>query len=860
MRKRSLIGLLFILFLAHALHGQQKKIDSLKSLLKEYTDVHSLVDTHIGIAFILYDQDIKAGFDESNIAYQLAKDNGYQKGEKKALSLLGFKYYLDGDHAKALDYFRQSDAIDSKVDPVATGYNWTLMGNLYRVKTSYDSAELFYNKAIVILKAANDKLYLSYTYKSIGVIRQTQYRLDEASDYFRQSLELRKVINDKRGLIDSNLILGTLEMSRSKYIEANNYFDVACNLIEEEFSDNVTLKVNCYLNDGMVHHKLGDFAQALTQLFKALNLLKDQNFTYLYGKTSMQIGELYADLAQFDLSLTYYFESLRNFEKLKAQKDISNVLSGIAWVYKGQLNFPLALEFLDKSQKIRESINDEHGLSNCYNVRGLIYFQQKQYDTALKEMDKALMIRRQLNYREGVADVMFNMALVFEEQGDLKKALAYQQESMEMEKEFGSDLGMGISFNGIGELLIRTGDYKGAEEYLNKGLESANKTKSKFLLRDNYFFFSQLFEKKREFEKSLHYRKLYDQVKDSVYVIDNSTKIAEMQALYQLEQKNQEIALQETQLKLQEDQLQQKNTIITSITAGIILTSLLAYITFRYSRSMRKANHDIIEQKEEIQAQSEELIEANETIGQINRNLELKVDERTSELKQAYKELDTFFYRSSHDFRRPLTTFLGLAEVAKVTVKDNNALELFDKVRETALNLDRMLVKLQSISDLGAQQLVYKEVIIEELVRQVFDGFNDAIVSKNIHVTMNVAPDISFYSYPAMVKIIIENLVENAINFCGVADQFVKINVFLRLGELVIEVQDNGQGIKEEYFSRIFDMYFRANLNSKGNGLGLYIVKKSVERLNGHIHFKSTHAQGSTFEVVLPSARAMHLV
>ena len=860
MCKRSFVGALFVFFLSHALFGQQQQLDSLRRVLKETRDLRTLVDIHFEIAFIVYDQDIKMGFEESLLAYKLSREANYLKGEKKALSLIGFKYFLDGDHPMAMNYFRQSEAIDDKVDPVSAGYNWTLMGNLYRVKTAYDSADMYYAKATAILKAANDKVYLSYAYKCIGVLRQLQYRLDDASRFYTRSLQLREEVNNKRGLIDSNIMLGSLEMSRSNYIKANEYFDIACDLIDKGFYDNVALKVSCYLNDGMVHQKLGDFEWAQTQLFKALNLLKDQNFAYLYARTSAEIGELYTERSQFDLALTYYFEALRNFEQLRSKKEMGDVLSGIAWVYKSQLNFSLALDFLARSEKVRESIKDSHGLSNCYNVRGLILFQKKQYAEALGELNRALEIRRKLNYKEGVADVIFNMALVYEEQGDFKKALDYQKESMEMEKAFGSDLGMGTSYNSIGELLIRIGEYSEAEHYLKQGFESASRTKSKLLLKTNYQFFSELFEKKKDFVKSLHYRKLYDEIKDSIYVTVNSTKIAEMQALYQVEQKNQEIALQNAKLSLQEDELARKNIIITSITSGIILTTLLAFITYRYSRNIRKANREITEQKEEIQAQSEELIEANETIGRININLESKVAERTLEVKQAYKELDTFFYRSSHDFRRPLTTFLGLAEVAKITVKDTNALELFDKVRETAMNLDRMLIKLQSISDLGAQQLVYKELFIEELIHQVIHSFRDLIAMKHIRASVHVEPNIVFSSYPAMVKIIIENLIENAIDFCGVDDPFIGISAWIRQGELVIKVKDNGQGIREEYFSRIFDMYFRASQHSKGNGLGLYIVKKSVEKLSGRIDFTSVEARGSSFEVILPSSQTMHVV
>ena len=231
-----------------------------------------------------------------------------------------------------------------------------------------------------------------------------------------------------------------------------------------------------------------------------------------------------------------------------------------------------------------------------------------------------------------------------------------------------------------------------------------------------------------------------------------------------------------------------------------------------------------------------------------------KIGARTLDLRQAYKELDTFFYRSSHDFRRPITTFLGLAEVAKITVKDPNALELFSKVKETATNLDKMLVKLQSISDVGTQQLVYKEVMLKEIVDSVLDGFKNDIAQGNLKVTTSIDLSVSFSSYPAMIRIIIENLVENSIAFASMLDPYIDISAYTMSDNVVIKVQDNGQGIDPALQEKVFDMYFRGNERSKGNGLGLYIVKKAVEKLSGAIELTSSIGGGSTFRIVLPSS------
>ncbi len=191
--------------------------------------------------------------------------------------------------------------------------------------------------------------------------------------------------------------------------------------------------------------------------------------------------------------------------------------------------------------------------------------------------------------------------------------------------------------------------------------------------------------------------------------------------------------------------------------------------------ALSRVNRELSESHEGMASQSEELRESNQIISQLNEGLEEKVKERTEKLQQAFKELDTFFYRSSHDFRRPLTTFMGLTEVAKITVKDANALDLFQKVKETAVNLDRMLVKLQSISDVGADQFIYKIVSLPNIFSTTCDTFKEVLQQKRIKVLMEIDEIPNFSSFPAFLKIIADNLVENSIHFCGLKSLLSKL-------------------------------------------------------------------------------------
>jgi signal transduction histidine kinase len=402
--------------------------------------------------------------------------------------------------------------------------------------------------------------------------------------------------------------------------------------------------------------------------------------------------------------------------------------------------------------------------------------------------------------------------------------------------------------------------YDSARYFLQEGAAIAEETRSLRLRMDNAFFWSELFEVRGDTKKALEWHKRYAILNDSIYDENSANKLAEMNALYHTDQKDQEIKLlqqermlQRNELQLQKTKINQQNLVIIFVIVAFVLVSVVAFKWYQYHQRAKKAHEEIMRQKEELESQSQELKEAYHIIEYINKKLEAKVENKSTELEKAYKELDTFFYRASHDFRRPLTTFLGLAEVANISVKDPNALELFAKVRETARNLDKMLLKLQSISDMGSQLIPYAEVNVAAIFQEVLDIYRDDLGMKRLSTSTSVVLSGGFYSYPALIQIVVENLFENAINFSRYENGNIKLRAFEEDRHVVIEVEDNGEGISRDLSPRIFDMYFRGSERSKGNGLGLYIVKKAAERLKGILTFDSETGKGTTFRISFPS-------
>lgn len=854
---KKFVILLVVLTSQARLLCSQPAIDSLRQLLYEVNDNIQRVDLLNELSSAVYDTDVNEGFKYASEANEHSKIIKYESGQRRALILMGYRFTVSGEFQKALDHYRQAASVNATEDDLL-GYSYVMTGNVYRSLAKYDSARIFYKKSIDILEKNPTPVYLAFAFKSMARLLVIQWKNKEAEFYLKKAQKIYNEENNKAGLAEIWFALSDVSKNLTDYKSANSYLSKGCELANNVQSDYLLLL--CYKNQGDFFYHVGNYLKALEVLLKGPEIIKTQEQPLLLASLHAQLGEVYEELAQHDVALKYFFDALKILERTGVKYEIAKLYCEIGWIYKNQLNFLQAKIYMDKSLAIREEIKDEHGISESYNFLGVLSYQENKYDRALALLEKSLSIRKKIGHREGISASIFNMALVYEDLGKFNKALEYQFRALEIEEQIGNKQELSISYNHIGQVYTKSGNFTEASKYLTKAHDLANQTASKVPMMNNRLFFSALFEAQGDFKKALELHKQYAQLNDSIYSEGNALKLAEMQALYQMEQKNQEIELlnqnkeiQSNQIQIQRSQINQQKIIIVSGLVGLGLIGIFAFKTFHYTSKIRKANREIIEQKEEIQVQSEELIKANLTIAQINRDLETKIEARTSDLRQAYKELDTFFYRSSHDFRRPLTTFLGLAEVAKITVKDQNALELFAKVQETASNLDKMLIKLQSISDVATQQLVYKEVFVKEIVENVCESFNEELDAKNIKISCSTELNGSFYSYPAMFKTIIENLIENSIFFSRIDHAYIKVNAFDKEGQVILEVEDNGQGIDTQYQDRIFDMYFRGNDRSKGNGLGLYIVKKAVEKLNGEVTFHSDYGNGSTFRVSLPA-------
>lgn len=886
--------------------------DSLRTLLDEDISKTERIDVLNRLAFLNYDFNDSLGYQYARQAVRESESVNYPSGLQYSYTMLGIGHFSFGEYPQALEAFSKAEKLNSYGTVEHSVYNLILKGNILGDLGEFDSAELQLQKAQKLMKEAKSEKSVGAVYKAYARMYIGLDRYEDALNYLIKAQEARKSQPDSEKL-DLFTLFPSIYSTLDEVEKATAFNNKLCDLASNR--DDNYHKAMCLMNSAELNFDQGNYAQALTEGFKTLELSEVYKYPLLRAKLFLLMGEIYIELTDFVMASDFLYKCLAITEKAGLKPVSAKAYVELAWLYKDQGNYASAIEFANKAEEHAKMIGNKRLEARCLNVRGLIFLVQRKFDLSLTEHQKALVLREETKNPESVAASLFNMSLVYEELGDVNKALELQLKAVAIEEKVSNKQSLAISYNGLAKLYIKLGELEEAKLYLDKTRQLAIITKSQVLLRNYYANYADLLDLMGDFKSASHYRKVQQRLSDSLALINNGVKLAEMQAIYQVERKEQEIlslAKERTiQLQLMEEQekkIRYQVLIITVGTVAFLFALSFIYFIFRTNKkiskakldlaelneelltqseelresndslkelnaqlvdqqdqiliqqeelqhtneSLNKLNEEIIERKEEILAQSEELREANETILSINQELEGKINERTSQLRQAYIELDTFFYRSSHDFRRPITTFMGLAEVAKITVADTKALDLFEKVNETAQSLDKMIRKLQSISDVGAQEMVYKEVLLRELVENILVSFDGELLKRGIKVIQEIRPTQPFQSYAALVRVIIENLIENAIQFFSPIEPFIKIHAFTQDDTLVITVEDNGQGIDKEYHGRVYDMYFRANVSSKGNGLGLYIVKKAVTKLQGTIEFTSRLHMGTRFTVILP--------
>lgn len=246
----------------------------------------------------------------------------------------------------------------------------------------------------------------------------------------------------------------------------------------------------------------------------------------------------------------------------------------------------------------------------------------------------------------------------------------------------------------------------------------------------------------------------------------------------------------------------------------------------------------------------------NDDLAAQNRKLAIQEEDLKStleELSERNFELDQLMYKTSHDLRSPLSSILGLVNLANLD--PNNYLIYLNKIEGRIKKLDEFIRSMLNYGRVNRGEIHFEEIALEKLIhdciRELDHLENFAAVKTEVRVKGSNKP---FKSDLLRIRIIIGNIISNAYKYYNpMAKSRLKIDVTINTTSAQIIFRDNGIGIKREHLRKIFDMFYRATEKSQGSGLGMYIVKQAVDKLKGTIQLKSTFGNGTEIKITLPN-------
>lgn len=466
--------------------------------------------------------------------------------------------------------------------------------------------------------------------------------------------------------------------------EAKKYLEKAREIANK--SNNTKLLLDCKLEDYYTYISNNDNRAALKVLHECNNLAKKL-------KDNIAIADIYNKTGAVYINIRLYEKALINFQE---------------------------------AYKIYKLYGEKSGLSNTVNNIGSVYFHRGEYAEAYKYMEESLQLARILKHKDGVATSLANLGAVMLQPGMVYnpiKAKSYLIESEKLCQEVGNYEQLIYTQNSLGEFYLKTNEYKNSLNYFNKilsGCDSIGLIDMKIITLKNI---SDTYVKLKDFEKAFNYFEKATHIEDSIYNLENTKAIAELETKYQTAEKEKENELLKKNNEIHELEIQQQTANISKQRTIIFISIVMVFVLLGFSfvlikniREKQRKNKQINDQKAQIEQQHKLLAQKNkDTIDSIIyakriQDALLKGENITSkklpehfiyfqpkdivsgDFHWIYEQEDCWYVAAvdctGHGVPGAFLTMLGTAYLNEIcsTNKDISPSDILDKLREKVIH------------------------------------------------------------------------------------------------------------------------------------------------------------------------------
>ncbi len=518
------------------------------------------------------------------------------------------------------------------------------------------------------------------------------------------------------------------------------------------------------------------------------------------GILKRQIGQSFYFKGNYNEAAVYFYGSIKIFEELNSRQNLADSYNALAKLYRKTRDLTRSLKNYDEAMSIFEELNDSAGIAMINNESGVVFEYQEKYKEASERYTISLKIDEKRKDTIGICYALSNLAGVYTLQNNFKIAEEYLKQSLSFRKKMNDGLSLALNYSDIGTTYFSSKQFEKAKLYFDSSNSIAVKMGYPELRGNNFDVLAKIAEAQEEYQKALSYQKLKTSINDSIYNIEKTKKIEELNTKYETEKKERTIQEQKNHIVLQ-------NTILIAAIILVILGSLLAYTQYRRYKWRQEAK---------MQAES---------LRQQENAVKAVMDAEEAERKRIATDL--------HD---------GVGQIMSAAKMNLSAYEHHTKFDTNEQR--QYFEKIISLVDSGCKEVrsVSHNMMPNALLKNNLSDAINEFISKLDNKTLKVYLHSEGFEEPFDTRIetvlyrVIQECVNNVIKHSEAS--VLDISLVRESNEITVTVEDNGKG-------------FEVN-NTYNDGIGLKNIITRVEFLKGTVDFTSAPGKGTVVAIYIP--------
>jgi len=545
---------------------------------------------------------------------------------------------------------------------------------------------------------------------------------------------------------------------------------------------------------------------------------------------SLRLKGIYEDLSNnYEKAIEYYLKSLEAARKINSAEYEMAALSDLAIAYFAIKEPEKAKEFYLQCARMSERNGKIPSLINTYNNLAVIYTQLKQYDSSRLLLYRAVRLGKPLEEqgRVNLASTYNNLGNLYFKEKKYDDALPYFRRNLLTHSLDSNWNGLWVAMLNMADVYIEKHQFDSATWYAQSAMQMAQRLNSKSKEADSYSILAKLYEYKGNYNKAYQYMKNWYALDTAILHSDTYKTIATLQERFNAGERETENKL--LQDKIEKETIRTREITLLAIALGIIV--LLVAIGFIIKRNAHNR----------LQATNDLIVQQNEKLSELNY------------------EKNSLISIVSHDLNTPFATIQIWGQVLenerdKLSDEQKKAINRIVQAGEYGERLIRRILDVEK-ADIGNHKMQLENFDLKIFTEEVIDNFKPIASRKGVRLHAEfTGRQLYILSDRHLVNRICENLLSNAIKFTPNGKN-VWISVSDEQDAISIKVRDEGVGIDKEELPYLFSKYSKISSRptdgESSNGLGLSIVKRIVEEINGKITCVSEPGKGSLFTVIL---------